>query len=219
MFNGKIEKKFIVFEGIDGAGKSSLIHSVHQSLSNKDHTAFKTHEPSAGPIGMFIHDMLSKNDSNRPIHSNSYTYLFAADRHEHLYGENGIYTHLDNNSIVLCDRYLFSSYVYQGVSEETQKLVEQLNQDFPLPSILFFLDITPEESMKRLEHRKHSTQQEIHTTVENITTLQKVHQRYHTVIHQLLQQSNVQHCNLDANKPIKELTEQCMNYLEKHLGI
>ena len=103
--------------------------------------------------------------------------------------------------------------------KETQKLVEQLNQDFPLPSILFFLDITPEESMKRLEHRKHSTQQEIHTTVENITTLQKVHQRYHTVIHQLLQQSNVQHCNLDANKPIKELTEQCMNYLEKHLGI
>ena len=212
MFSGNIEKNFIVFEGIDGAGKTSLVHALSQVLVNERQKVFSTFEPSEGFAGTFIRELLSKKN-DIPINSSFFTYLYAADRYEHIYGKNGIYTHINNDNLVLCDRYLFSSYVYQGFDEELLHLSIALNKDFPLPSILFFLDISPEISIQRLEHRKTSKNQELHSIVENATTLQKIYKRYHTVIDMLLQQSKVQCHYLDATQSTEELTKQCLDLI------
>jgi dTMP kinase len=79
--------------------------------------------------------------------------LFAADRNEHLYGAGGIVERCRRGELVISDRYVPSSLVYQGINcgEELPAL---LNGSFPAPELLVFLDIDPELAQKRLESRK-----------------------------------------------------------------
>ena len=79
---------FIVFEGIDGAGTSTQLNLISQKLGE---TAWVTAEPTDSPIGRLIREFLKGKFS---LTENTVTRLFAADREEHIYGENGILSHL-----------------------------------------------------------------------------------------------------------------------------
>ncbi len=79
--------------------------------------------------------------------------MFITDRYEHVYGENGIISHLKRGELVVTDRYLFSSLAYQSV-ECGYTEVYDLNKDFPLPEILIFLDIPVEIAGHRFAGRR-----------------------------------------------------------------
>lgn len=79
-------------------------------------------------------------------------YLFAADRQEHLAAPGGIEELCRNNTIVISDRYLFSSLAYQSAACGPE-LPRLLNSSFPLPEYLFFFDIEPNQSLKRISGR------------------------------------------------------------------
>jgi dTMP kinase len=78
--------------------------------------------------------------------------LFAADRQEHVYGPGGIRERSERGDLVVCDRYVLSSLVYQGI-DCGEELVQRWNEAFPLPEGIFFFDIAGEKAIVRLEKR------------------------------------------------------------------
>jgi dTMP kinase len=79
--------------------------------------------------------------------------LFAADRNEHVFGSGGIAERCSRGELVVSDRYLPSSLVYQGITCGDE-FPELLNQDFPGPELLIYLDIDPETAQKRMAGRE-----------------------------------------------------------------
>lgn len=192
-----ILKNFIVFEGIDGAGTSTQIKKICERNPQK---FFQTAEPTSLETGKFLRRMLGGEFS---VDEKTNSFLFAADRAEHLYGKNGIIEQINNGKTVISDRYLFSSLAYQSIScgEELPKL---LNSTFPLPEILFFFEIDPEISLKRVDSR--NEKKEIY---EKIETQKKIALEYEKIISEY---ENNKSCGMkiiriDATKSIEEISE------------
>lgn len=192
-----ILKNFIVFEGIDGAGTSTQIKKICEKNPQK---FFPTAEPTSLETGKFLRKMLGGEFS---VDEKTNSFLFAADRAEHLYGKNGIIEQINNGKTVISDRYLFSSLAYQSIScgEELPKL---LNSTFPLPEILFFFEIDPEISLKRVDSR--NEKKEIY---EKIETQKKIAMEYEKIISEY---ENNPSCTMkiiriDATKSIEEISE------------
>ena len=192
-----ILKNFIVFEGIDGAGTSTQIKKICEKNPQK---FFQTAEPTSLETGKFLRRMLGGEFS---VDEKTNSFLFAADRAEHLYGKNGIIEQINNGKTVISDRYLFSSLAYQSIScgEELPKL---LNSAFPLPEILFFFEIDPEISLKRVDSR--NEKKEIY---EKIETQKKIALEYEKIISEY---ENNPSCGMkiiriDATKSIEEISE------------
>lgn len=137
---------FVVFEGIDGSGTSTQIERLKKRLSGKK--AVFTAEPTKLETGIFLRRVLSGEIKLAPATA---ARLFAADRCEHLYGAGGI-VETCKTKLCVCDRYLFSSLAYQSV-ECGIELPAKLNEDFPLPQIVFYFCIQPEAALKRITGR------------------------------------------------------------------
>ncbi len=145
----RVIPKFVVFEGIDGSGKSSLIEGIQLVLNTRKIRSWATSEPTRSPIGLVIRNKLLEGVA---ITYPSLAYLFAADRYEHLYGPEGIINKAKHYDVVLCDRYLFSSLAYQCYQSHTltNSLAFFLNKDFPYPELIIYLDNSPSLSLERL---------------------------------------------------------------------
>lgn len=167
---------FIVFEGIDGTGTSTQIKLLRQRIVQEAPECAAnmliTAEPTSGQVGRFLRQVLK---GDQKIHPGTAAYLFAADRHEHLYGENGIVQYSKQKKLIITDRYLFSSLAYQSI-ECGIELPAALNSRFPLPEVVFFFDIDPETAMRRISRRNTT---EIY---ENLPFLEKTAAAYRSVI-------------------------------------
>ena len=139
-------KNFIVFEGIDGSGTSTQIKKLVESNPN---VFIATAEPTTNETGKFLRRMLCGEFS---VDEKTASYLFAADRCEHIFGKDGIESLIKNGKTVVSDRYFFSSLAYQSVSCG-KDLPRLLNSPFPLPEYLFYFKIDPEISLKRVDSR------------------------------------------------------------------
>ena len=141
----EVLKNFIVVEGTDGSGKSALVDSVCQYLSKNGQEVYKTREPSDGDIGKYVRSFLRHERNIKDALQQQYLYL--ADRVAHLADE--IMPALYDRKTVVCDRYIWSTIAYGAAGVvDIEKLVE-LNQVFPLPELLIFIDLDPEISLKR----------------------------------------------------------------------
>jgi dTMP kinase len=142
-------KNFIVLEGLDGAGTTTQAELLHERYAERGIRAVLTREPTDHAAGLVIRKILRKETFALP---QTLAYLFAADRNEHIHGPGGIRDMTEQGCRVISDRYLFSSLAYQSV-DCGWDLVRTLNDLFPLPEILIFLDIPPREGEKRLQSR------------------------------------------------------------------
>ena len=202
-----ILKNFIVFEGIDGAGTSTQIEML-KKRSDADRFFFTT-EPTDSETGKFLRRML-KGDVE--LDARTSAFLFAADRNEHLYGKGGtcgIVAQAESGKIVVSDRYLFSSLTYQSVTCG-EELPRRLNESFPLPEILFFFDIAPEISLKRVLGRGET---EIY---EKLDFQKATAERYRAVIAEYeSKNTGMKIVRLDATQPIdiisKIITDKITN--------
>lgn len=149
--SNKRKGKFIVFEGIDGSGKSTQIKKIAKRLQGSDYTVYPTFEPTDGPVGSLIRQMLSGKvvTDQRTIAS-----LFAADRTDHLVNEiNGIQKKVASGEVVLCDRYYFSSYAYhaQYIDMEWVIHANSLNAEILRPDLTIFIDVDPDICFERIK--------------------------------------------------------------------
>ena len=206
MFYNKnmVLKNFIVFEGIDGSGTTTQIKLLEKSNSQR---FFSTAEPTDLPTGRFLRKML-KGEFKADEKTNSY--LFAADRCEHIYGKDGIISKINEGKTVISDRYLFSSLAYQasGGARDTAVLV---NSTFPLPEYLFYFKINPEISLSRVEKRNGS--KEIYETLEK---QKKIAEEYEKVITQYENDKSCQMkiIRIDAAKSIDEISQEIQAILK-----
>ncbi len=162
--------KFIVFEGIDGSGKSSQMRLLAQYLGDRGVRVHLTCEPTQSPIGSLLRDCLTgKLDTDE----RTIAALFAADRLHHIYGrEDGILARLDAGESVLCDRFYFSSLAYNGGMAESE-WVKQLNtpaMNACVPDLVVFIDLTPEDAMARILRRGKTDRYESVGLLEKIRT-------------------------------------------------
>ncbi|OGR26953.1 MAG: dTMP kinase [Desulfobacterales bacterium RIFOXYA12_FULL_46_15] len=146
--------RFIVFEGIDGSGKSTQIQMISKRIQALNLKVYTTFEPTAGPIGSLIRQMLSgkiKTDQR------TLALLFAADRMDHLINdENGIRRKIDTGELVICDRYYFSSYAYHAQYMDMEWVIDanSLNAGILRPDLTVFIDADPEKCFERIKNNR-----------------------------------------------------------------
>ncbi|GAB4235418.1 MAG: dTMP kinase [Stanieria sp.] len=164
------KKLFIVLEGIDGSGTSTQAELLKKYFQNQGDKAVISPEPSAGPIGNLIRDTLKKRiffTSDRRLFDEQMAYLFAADRHDHLYNEiDGVFKLIEQGFYVISTRYYFSSLVYNSQTPEQFEFVSRLNYKFPNPDLVIYIDLPIEVSLGRLQER---SLQEIYETENKLT--------------------------------------------------
>lgn len=146
--------RFIVFEGLDGAGTTTQAKLLVRWLERSGRRALSTAQPSPGPIGTMIRQALARRivgaDGDR-LDPRSVAALFAADRADHLRGtiEPALAAGVD----VVCDRYLYSSLAYQG-AETDPAWVAALNAPYPAPDVVLYLAVPVEVAAARRAARK-----------------------------------------------------------------
>ncbi|PKP54414.1 MAG: dTMP kinase [Candidatus Altiarchaeales archaeon HGW-Altiarchaeales-3] len=138
---------FIVLEGIDGSGKSTHAKLLYNYLKSKRDTIL-TKEPTNTRIGKFIREILSGEVSVDP---KTLCLLFTADRCEHLNSE--IIPALNDNKIVICERYYFSTIAYQMAQGVDRDWIMNLNKFALKPDIALFIDVPPEIAVRRVQKR------------------------------------------------------------------
>lgn len=144
---------WIVFEGIDGVGKSTLIDSVSKELERRGYPVVRTGEPGGTPLGREIRQQLHFSQDH-PVPLAEYL-LFAADRAQHM--SRIVLPALAAKKVVICDRSADSSLAYQGfgrgVDRDLIMLVNARAMQGISPDRVFYLRLTPEEALKRREAR------------------------------------------------------------------
>ncbi|WP_051085686.1 dTMP kinase [Desulfobacter curvatus] len=196
----EIRGRFVVFEGIDGSGKTTQVELLCKRLASQGARTFATCEPTDGPVGRLIRQMLS---GCLPADQRTIASLFAADRTEHLMdSETGIRRMVDNGTIVVCDRYYFSSYAYHSQYMDMEWVIQanRLNADILKPDITLFIDVDPQICLKRLQTtRKHL---EIY---EKIDIMKQVRANYLAAFHRLDGQERV--VVIDGNDSVENVAE------------
>ena len=173
--------KFIVFEGIDGAGKTTQIKLLRDALVSRGIDCYITAEPTDMPSGKKIREALS---GRVPVTTAQMADMFAADRVIHNKdAEQGIDVTLERGVTVISDRYYYSSLAYQG-AELGYEHVARLNLENPdirMPDMCIFLDLSPEKSLERIGKRA-DTPTEIY---ENYDYLEKTRRMFFDVFDKL----------------------------------
>jgi dTMP kinase len=146
-----VRGRFIVLEGIDGSGTTTQLDRAVAFVGTLGHRAVATREPSAGPIGHLLrevlHGRLHMPDGSR-MDGRTMALLFAADRIDHLQRE--IEPHLTAGTTVVSDRYLLSSLAYQA-EEADRAWVAGLARGILAPDLTVLLDLPIEVAARRRE--------------------------------------------------------------------
>ncbi len=140
----------IVFEGIDGSGKSTQAEILLERLQEEDFDAVYFLEPSKGKWGREIKKKALHPDSLSPEEELD---LFLKDRRENV--EKNLKPALKKKRVVILDRYYYSTIAYQGAKGIDEKLIRRINEEFVVqPDLVFIFDIDPQKGLERIENRK-----------------------------------------------------------------
>lgn len=201
----KLPGLFIVFEGGDGAGKTTQIEKLAQYLKTKNKEVVVTREPGGTVMGKSIRDWLLEQ-TEVEVDPKSEALLFAADRAHHMY--TVIRPALAASKIVIGDRHIDSSVAYQGVARnlgiENIKNISLWAVDGILPDLIVVLDIDVEVGQSRLNRKDRLDREskEFH---------EKVNKAYLT----LAAQNPEKYLVINAQLPIEEIANQIQSRVEK----
>lgn len=147
----------IVFEGIDGSGTTTQVEELRKRFVELGLPVHTTAQPSRGPVGMLIRQVLSGRlvlRGSKPLSWATMALLFAADRQDHQEAEIG--PNLRDGVNVVCDRYVPSSVIYQSATadwDEASDWILELNRHIRKPDLLFYIRVDPSVAARRRERR------------------------------------------------------------------
>jgi len=194
-------KRFITFEGIDGSGKSTISKRVYQRLKSEGFNVVLTVEPTKTPIGKYVKHCIATQED--PFIT---AFTFIADRIQHC---QQIQHWLNEETLVLCDRYADSTYAYQGVQLEpylenpVHWLQELSDERIITPDRTYLFFIEPDQALRRIQHRDELI------PFEKEAFLTKVQQIYLTLAREARFQQ------VDASRPLKDVVELCYQDIVK----
>ena len=146
---------FIVMEGPDGSGKSTQIQLLKEYLERKGYECIVTREPGGTVIGEEIRDIIL-DPSHKSMSDVTEMLLYAASRAQLM--SEVIIPALEDGKMVLSDRFVDSSIVYQGIARglgiETVSGINAPGIGQYKPDCIFFIDISEEEGLRRKKEQK-----------------------------------------------------------------
>lgn len=205
---------FITLEGPDGSGKSTVAKLLHEYIDGLGILNAFTREPGGTAIGENIREILLDND-NYEMTSRTEALLYAAARAQH--AEEKIQPLLDNDYIVLSDRYVLSSLAYQGHSRglgiETIMEINEFAMGDTYPDLVLFFDVDPEIALGR----KYINREGDRLENEGKEFHNKTYEGYEKAIEKY--SKNI--VKIDANGTVEETLKNCidvvMEYLKKEV--
>lgn len=168
--------KFVVLEGIDGSGTTTQLGLVAQRLRARGHVVHETREPSGGQWGRQIRELLAAPPSS--VNRRTLAQLFASDRMDHLRDE--IMPALHSGKVVLCDRYVISSLVYQGLDCDPE-WVRKINRYARPPDLTIVLELPAELAVERTAARRQETGESVEI-YDQIDTQRRLAEAYRDAI-------------------------------------
>jgi dTMP kinase len=143
--------RFIVLEGLDGAGTTTQAQRLAACLREEGQEVHVTAEPSGGPVGALVRQILTRRVGGAPgaagFDPSALALLFAADRLDHVAAE--IAPRLAAGLDVISDRFTLSSLAYQGLTTGDGAWVEALNARALAPDVTLFLEVAPRTALRR----------------------------------------------------------------------
>jgi dTMP kinase len=178
--------KLLVFEGLNGCGKSTQIQLLKTYLDNSKWFAdikqksglrevFCTHEPGGTQLGKNIRKLLLMPNAHELIGNRAELFLFLADRAQHV--DKVLRPHLEKD-LILCDRYYPSTFAFQGLNDFNHTMLKELNQFASLslePDVIFWLDCGIEIAAQRVQGRFNRDSMD-DSDVERLERLQTAYQ-------------------------------------------
>lgn len=200
---------FVVIEGLDGAGTTTQATLLVERLRAEGQPAVLTREPSDGPIGVLIRQMLAGRvvtptaAGPEPVDRQTLALLFAADRLDHIRAE--IEPARQAGRAVVSDRYYHSSFAYQGDVDDSDEMdldwVRTLNERAKTPELTVFLEAPVDLCLSRLQGRG---QRDLYETREKLGRLER---RYDQVM-AALEAEGERIVRLDAGRERGDLADE-----------
>ncbi len=196
---------FISIEGGDGVGKTTAIKSLEEKLKQNGINYYLTREPGGSKISESIRNIiLDKN--NKEEDPKTEALLYAASRRQHLV--EIVIPRLEKGELVITDRYIDSSLAYQGYARgigiKKVYLINSFAIDNYLPDLTFFLELSPQEGLKRISNNKRAVDR---LDQEKESFHQKVYDGYHILIKKYRKRFVV----VDASKTPDEIANFMFN--------
>ncbi|PIN85383.1 MAG: dTMP kinase [Candidatus Diapherotrites archaeon CG11_big_fil_rev_8_21_14_0_20_37_9] len=141
---------FVVFEGIDGSGKGTILRHAYDFLvakGIKKENLILTAEPTPGFYGKKVRELLS-TDVDPKVNAMQFLDLYVADRKEHI--EKVLKPAIDSGKIILCDRYKYSTFTYQQIQGIPIEKISVLHKSMVVPNLVFILDVPADVALKRI---------------------------------------------------------------------
>ena len=198
--------KFITLEGIEGSGKSTSLDTISKSLETRNIEFIVTKEPGGGPLGKDLRKMLL--DKKTSISSEVELLLMMADRKNHI--DNIVEPSLEKGVWVISDRYLDSSYAYQGGGRQIDvSKIDLLTEllKLPTPDLTLLFDLSPEIALQRAKNRSELDRFES----EPMDFHQRIREAYLTLANDNIERYVV----IDASKDIQNVKDQVQKQLNQ----
>lgn len=200
--------RFIVFEGIDGSGKSTQIRLLSERLKSEGVSCYTTMEPTDSPIGSMIHQIMigRMKADNKVIAA-----LFAADRLDHLLNDiNGLVGKIDAGTTVISDRFYLSSYAYHSVDMPMEQVVAMNapSRDLLHPTIHIFVDVDPDTAVQRIAANRQHTE-----LFEKKSRLAKTRECYMEAIEKLQEEETI--VIIDGTQSVEKIAEEVWENVRK----
>lgn len=198
--------KLIVLEGMDGAGTTTQAAMLLSYLTSVGHKAILSAEPTKSPIGLLIRKLLSTQIEGEVNMLAALALCFAADRMQHVHEVIG--PGLKNHEFVILDRYVLSSFVYQGLHLPTN-FIKEINKFAIKPDLVIVLDLDAKTALERLKRR--ATSEDFYETPQ---LLSKIRSRY---LH-FAKDEEVRTVLIDGNGSPEQVHSHIRYVMEQNLG-
>lgn len=204
---------FITFEGCDGCGKTTAIENTDAILTSHNIDHVLTREPGGSRIAEEIRNIiLDKKNVEEDCRTEAL--LYAASRRQHLVEK--VLPALNEGKLVICDRYLDSSLAYQGYARgigiDNVMSINAFAIDNVMPDLTFFLDLSPEEGIRRIKSRSRESDR---LDQEKIDFHQKVYEGYQIVNKMFKDRIVIIDASLDRETIAKQISSIILERLGK----
>ena len=198
---------FITMEGLDGSGKTTQLEILKQNLEAKGFDVLLVREPGGSKISEKIRNIILDIE-NKEMHYMTEALLYSASRAQLVH--EVIMPSLKQGKIVLCDRFVDSSLVYQGVARglgiDIIRKINNIATEGLTPDVTFFLDIEPKFALERKKQQKKLDRIES----EKLDFYDMVYKGYKTI----LKSDGGRIIRIDANKNLEDIQNEILTNIE-----
>ena len=200
MIKNKYKGKFIVIEGLDGAGSSTQVIRVANFLKERNKKIHITKEPTNSLIGGLIRGQLTGDWKSSP---ECLQLLFAADRAHHL--DKELIPLLKRGINVISDRYFFSTIAFGSTEIKDKEWLININDRFIIPDLTILVKVSPKICIKRIKGSRFQIE-----LFEKEKKLQKTWENYKKLVEEF---DNIKIVN--GERKVEEISYEIINLIEK----